>query len=100
MRILIETDDMKPAVVTTAGAVAATALSEAADGGAGPSGASSPSSDANSEGEDTGGPPQWLLDAVAKDMATSATYGTGARDEGDGGAGPNRRKRMPRRTER
>ena len=88
MRILLEIDDRTPAVVTTAGAVAATVLAEATDGGAGPGGAARPSFDADAGGEDTGGPPQWLLDAVAQDMATSGTAGTGAQAEGDGGAGP------------
>lgn len=89
MRILIEIEDTKPKppVVSTAGLLAATAPSEAADGGAGPSvGAGSPASDA--ESVDTGGPPQWLLNAVAREMAASGSSGTGARDEADGGAGP------------
>jgi hypothetical protein len=87
MRILLDIDDRTPAVVTTAGAVAATVLAEAADGGGGPGAAASPSFEADAGGEDTGGPPQWLLDAIAQDMATRGITGTGTQAEVDGGAG-------------
>jgi hypothetical protein len=87
MRIVIETEDTRPPVASTAGLLAAPAPSEAADGGAGPSaGAGSPTSDA--ESVDTGGPPQWLLNAVAREMAASGSSDSGARNEADGGAGP------------
>lgn len=87
MKILIETEDTRPPTVSTLDSPAA-AISEA-DGGAGLSVAKdSLAPDAESAAEDTGGPPQWLLNAVAKEVAGSSGYGSGSRDEGDGGAGP------------
>ena len=89
MRIVIETEDTRPPVASTAGLLSAPAPSEAADGGAGPSaGAGSSASDPGSVGENTGGPPQWLLDAVAREMAASGSSDSGARNDADGGAGP------------
>jgi hypothetical protein len=81
MRIAIHIDD-EDAVVTTSG-VSEDAPPQTADAGAGPGEPGAAAADT----DDTGGPPQWLLDVVgAAEAASPAGDDPGPID--DAGAGP------------
>ena len=100
MRILLEIDDRTPAVVTTAGAVAATVLAEAADGGAGPGGAASPSFDADAGAKIPVARPSGCWMPWHKTWARAGPLALAHRPRAMAAPAPHRRKPIPRRTER
>ena len=89
MRIVIEDETAGTAsTVSTAASVAAASVAQVQteNAGAAPD-VSSGGHDA--AGDDGGGPPQWLLDAVGRAMATEGSTSSGtAADVTDGGAAP------------
>jgi hypothetical protein len=89
MRIVIEHDTASTtSTASTAASVAAAPVAQVQteNAGAAPD-ISSGGHDA--AGDDGGGPPQWLLDAVGRAMATESFTSSGnAADVADGGAAP------------
>ena len=94
MKITIDLDRMPAGEALTASSEIQTA-GAGEDGGMGPVEFAAPGashSDAGDVGEDAGGPPEWLLESVARsEAAGSETQGDTAYEAGDGedtGGGP------------
>jgi hypothetical protein len=85
MRIVIETNEMAAQALTSAPELSVSPDMAALDAGAAPD-AVSDTSRRDDRGEDTGGPPQWLLEAInAAEVSVQAESPEGMED---GGAGP------------